>query len=70
MHYRLYLIGSNNHFSRAIDLDCENDAHAWQVVKDHAPEMPLELWQGERRVGTLSPNEEPALVKAERNNHT
>ena len=51
MHYRLYLIGRDGHFAKAIDLDCENDEHAWRMIKQHSLTTPVELWSGIRRVG-------------------
>jgi hypothetical protein len=35
---------------RAIDLDCEDDAQAIQVVQEHLIHDHMELWQGERLV--------------------
>jgi hypothetical protein len=55
----MYLIGRGGQISRAIDLEGEDDDHAWAIVKENAPEMPVELWQGSRFVGTLRPGQEP-----------
>jgi hypothetical protein len=49
-HYRAYIIGSDGHIARAIDLHCENDddakLHARQLVDGHD----VELWRGEQRL--------------------
>jgi hypothetical protein len=59
MHYKMNLIGRDGKISRVIDLISEDDHHAWGAVKKNAPEMPVELWQGTRYVGTLVPGKEP-----------
>ena len=56
---------ADGHFSRAIDLECDHDEHAWSVVKARAPEAPVELWQGARCVGSLVPGGEPELLRSE-----
>ena len=48
--YRLYFIDANNHIRRRVDLECRDDAHAIEVVGEHAPEGGVELWQGARLV--------------------
>ena len=59
MNYKLYFIDKRGHFSKAIDLDCEGDEAAWAAVKEHAPKMKLELWQGARVAGSAEPGQEP-----------
>jgi len=53
--YRLYLIGPNGRISRAIELDCRDDAHAFEVVREHHLGVRGELWQQARMVGEIEP---------------
>jgi hypothetical protein len=55
--YRLYLIGPNGHISRAIELDCRDDEHALQTVREHVLSVKAELWQMTRRVAVIEPDE-------------
>jgi hypothetical protein len=59
MRYRLYLIAPDGRFPSAINLECEDDPHAWEMAKDHAVERAAELWQGARFVGIVRPDEAP-----------
>ena len=48
--YQLYLLDSQDHIRKRIDLECRDDAHAVEVVGEHISHMAMELWQGERLV--------------------
>jgi hypothetical protein len=49
--YRLYILDGAGHFSRRIEMTCEDDAEAFLVVSKHKHEHGLELWEGARCVG-------------------
>jgi hypothetical protein len=55
--YRLYFMDRNNRIRRGIDLDCRDDAHAVDVVAEHATEawFGMELWQRDRLVKRFEP---------------
>ena len=55
MDYRAFLLDSRGHFSRAIPMDCRDDQHAIQTVKDHHLDVRAELWQLGRRVALIEP---------------
>lgn len=55
MHYRLLVKGRDGRFSHAIDLDCESDEHAWEAVVLRNPDVAVELWEGDRFVGSMPP---------------
>jgi hypothetical protein len=48
--YRLYLLDAKNHIRKRLDLECRDDAHALEVVGEHALESAAELWLGSRLV--------------------
>jgi hypothetical protein len=48
--YRIYVIGSDGHFVRAIQLDCPNDAAAIESAMQFINGHDIELWQRERIV--------------------
>jgi hypothetical protein len=48
--YRIYVIGLEGHFIRAIQLDCPNDKAAMESAKQFINGHDLELWQGERQI--------------------
>jgi hypothetical protein len=54
--YRLYLLDDKDHIKSAMDLECEDDAHAISRAETwlHAP---MELWQGARMVKRFPPPE-------------
>lgn len=55
--YRLYFMDANNHIRRRVDLDCRDDAHAIEVVGEHAPHGRVELWQRDRLVKRFESDE-------------
>jgi hypothetical protein len=48
--YRLYFMTSDGHIGDAIDIECEDDAHAIAVVEARGEVAGLELWQRGRWV--------------------
>ena len=46
--YRVYIIGSDGHFEKAIPLDCPNDAAALESAKQFIDGHDIELWQRDR----------------------
>ncbi len=55
--YRLYLFDSKNHIHRRVDLECRDDAHAIEVVGEHAFHGAAELWQRGRLVKRFEPQQ-------------
>jgi hypothetical protein len=49
-HYRVYFIGQDGHFIRAMDLSCANDGAAIESAKQLIDGYDLELWQRDRRI--------------------
>jgi hypothetical protein len=47
--YRLYLLDDRDHITSAMDLECEDDAHAVRLAETSL-NAPMELWQGARLV--------------------
>ncbi len=48
--YRLQFLNSEGKPTRAIELECVDDAQAVAVVQEHLIHDPMELWEGERLV--------------------
>jgi hypothetical protein len=48
--YRVYVIGIDGHFIKAINLDCADDKAAFEAAKQFIDGHDLELWQGDRKV--------------------
>jgi hypothetical protein len=48
--YRAYIIGSDGHFVRAIELVCPDDEAAKEYAKQLVDCHDIELWQGDRHV--------------------
>jgi hypothetical protein len=52
MHYRIYLLGPDDHIRRAHDVDCATDAAAFAEIAPLIGSLPAaEVWCGNRRVG-------------------
>ena len=49
-HYKIYLIGKDGRFFKAIDIGCEDDAAAVAEAKTLVDGHDLELWQRDRRI--------------------
>jgi hypothetical protein len=48
--YRVYVIGIDGHFLRAIELVCPDDESAKEYARQLIDGHDLELWQGDRKV--------------------
>jgi hypothetical protein len=51
--YRAYIIGTDGHFIKAVDLDCADDEIALQQARQLVDSHDVELWQLDRRVAKL-----------------
>jgi hypothetical protein len=52
-HYRVYLIGSDGHIERAVDLQCDNEDQALAQARELAKDRAVELWQGGRQIAVI-----------------
>jgi hypothetical protein len=52
-HYRAYLIGSDGHFVKSVELNCENDKAATEDAAQLVDGHDVELWQEARKVAVL-----------------
>jgi hypothetical protein len=52
--YRAYIIGSDGHIIRAIEIDCADDGAATEQAKLLVEGNVAELWQRERIVGKFN----------------
>jgi hypothetical protein len=48
--YRVYVVGNDGHFVRAVQLDCPDDNAAIESAKQFVDGLDVELWQRDRRV--------------------
>jgi hypothetical protein len=48
--YRVYVVGVDGHFIRAIHLDCPDDKAAIESAMQFIDGHDIELWQGERHI--------------------
>jgi hypothetical protein len=48
--YRVYIIGGDGHFVRAIQLDCPDDHAAIKSAKQFVNGHAIELWQRDRLI--------------------
>ena len=53
--YQLYFLDAKNHIHRRLDLECRDDAHAIEVVGEHAVHDIVELWRRDRLVRRFEP---------------
>jgi hypothetical protein len=49
-HYKIYFIGEDGRFFKAIDIDCGDGAAAVAETKAMVDGHDLELWQSDRRI--------------------
>ena len=54
--YRIYFLGANGRISRAVAFECEDDAAAIKVAREHIHEHAMELWQQARMVERIEPS--------------
>src|SRR3954452_726950 len=52
MEYRVYVIGDDGHFIRAVHLVCSDDNAALTQAKQLVDRHHIELWQGDRKLAT------------------
>jgi hypothetical protein len=55
--YRVYVIGLDGHFLKAVELDCANDSAAIETAEQFIDGLDLEVWQGDRFIIRLVPKE-------------
>jgi hypothetical protein len=56
MHYRIYLLGPDDHITRGLDVHCSSDLEAFAEIARLVGISPAaELWCGARRVGRWTP---------------
>ena len=58
-HYRLYFLDRNDHIRHALDIECQDDAEAIELVEGHRDGRTMELWQGARRVARIEGDGSP-----------
>jgi hypothetical protein len=51
--YRVYLIGGDGHFIKAILLDCDDDPAAIESAKQFCGEHDIEVWQRDRKIAAF-----------------
>jgi hypothetical protein len=56
--YRVYVVGNDGHFVRAIQLDCADDNAAIESAKQFIDGFGVELWQRDRRIAGLGTHAE------------
>ena len=56
--YYLYFLDAQDHVRRRMDLECRDDAHAIEIVREHIAKSPMELWQGPRLVKRFEPSDD------------
>ena len=53
LHYRFYLMDDNSHIVGAIDHHASDDESALDTARTRCDHHAIEVWQAERRVGSL-----------------
>jgi hypothetical protein len=56
--YRVYIIGSDGQFIRAVELACRDDEAAKEYAKQFVDGHDIELWQQDRKVAKFDRNPE------------
>jgi hypothetical protein len=51
--YRVYIVGSDGHFQKAVPLECANDDAAKQQAEQLVDGHDVELWQLDRKIATF-----------------
>ena len=51
--YRVYIVGDDGHFLRAVDIFCDDDEAAKDRAKQLVDGHDVELWQLDRKIGTF-----------------
>jgi hypothetical protein len=52
-YYRAYIVGCDDHFIEAVNLDCDNDTAAVEYAKQLVSGHAVEVWQEARLVTKL-----------------
>jgi hypothetical protein len=55
--YRVYIIGRDGRFIRAVELACPDDEAAKEYAKQFVDGHDIELWQQDRKVAKFDPNQ-------------
>jgi hypothetical protein len=65
--YRVYVIGSDGRFVRAVNLDCADDSAAIESAKQFIDGHDIELWQRDRRIARFDsqPKDTSGWLKGE-----
>jgi hypothetical protein len=53
LHYRFYLMDGDSHIVGAIDHHASDDASALDTARARSHDHTIEVWQADRRVGSL-----------------
>jgi hypothetical protein len=57
MDYRVYIVGSDEHFIGVREIDAPDDKAALRKAKRYVDGQDVEVWQRERRIGRIASNE-------------
>jgi hypothetical protein len=52
--YRLYFFDREGHIQHRVEFECETDAEALALVRQHGDGRPLELWRGTQLVREIA----------------
>jgi hypothetical protein len=54
LHYRIYFVGADGHFTDAAEVTCGDDEQAVETAEGIARGKRVELWSGHRRVAIIN----------------
>jgi hypothetical protein len=54
--YSAYVLGRAGHIMKRYDFRADDDKTALELARKYLVISPVEIWQGERMVGTLQPD--------------
>jgi hypothetical protein len=57
--YREYLLGSQGQILARSETECDDDVAALEHARKNVLLHPIEVWQGDRLVGTVHPGDKP-----------
>ena len=57
--YRVYFVGTDGHFFKAVELECADDVEATEQAKQLVDGHDLELWQRARKIAMFTRKAEP-----------
>jgi hypothetical protein len=57
--YRAYVLGSQGQILGRSDFKCDDDAAALEYARKNVLNRSIEVWQGDRLVGTVHPGNQP-----------